>query len=199
MKRLNNGRPAIPSQEWKGSEEILILPSVANTFTKRSVTTGETHYPVASVTFSPFTDAIQPPNSSEKDKMMGKGFDDCINRLQQADLPTFPLQESEHPSNAQLIRIDLSLLLSPLDGSLWCNATWDTILCWPAIRANTSYTQPCPSMTGIDPESKLNSAWFLPCLSLMTFAGKPETLLSHQLTEIAEETQVWLYRADGDY
>uniref|UniRef100_A0A915KRJ6 G-protein coupled receptors family 2 profile 1 domain-containing protein n=1 Tax=Romanomermis culicivorax TaxID=13658 RepID=A0A915KRJ6_ROMCU len=38
------------------------------------------------------------------------------------------------------------------DGSLWCNATWDTLLCWPAIAANTSYRLPCPPLRGLDLE-----------------------------------------------
>ncbi|KAI1721416.1 7 transmembrane receptor (Secretin family) domain-containing protein [Ditylenchus destructor] len=38
------------------------------------------------------------------------------------------------------------------DGSLWCNATWDTVLCWPATRANT---RQCPPLKGLDPTKNI--------------------------------------------
>ncbi|VDO99019.1 unnamed protein product [Soboliphyme baturini] len=34
-------------------------------------------------------------------------------------------------------------------GTRWCNATWDSILCWPAIPGNSSYSLPCPPMKGL--------------------------------------------------
>lgn len=39
------------------------------------------------------------------------------------------------------------------DGSSWCNATWDTVLCWPSTRSNTSITLQCPPLKGLDPTS----------------------------------------------
>ncbi|CAI5446487.1 unnamed protein product [Caenorhabditis angaria] len=33
---------------------------------------------------------------------------------------------------------------------LWCNATYDTVLCWPPTPANTSVTLQCPQMKGLD-------------------------------------------------
>ncbi|KAJ1363792.1 Calcitonin receptor-like protein 1 [Parelaphostrongylus tenuis] len=39
----------------------------------------------------------------------------------------------------------------PEDGSLWCNATYDTVLCWPPTPANTSIVLPCPPLKGLDP------------------------------------------------
>ncbi|CAJ0580843.1 unnamed protein product, partial [Mesorhabditis spiculigera] len=39
----------------------------------------------------------------------------------------------------------------PLDGGTWCNATWDTVLCWPPTRANASAIQQCPDLKGLDP------------------------------------------------
>lgn len=41
------------------------------------------------------------------------------------------------------------------DGSLWCNATFDTVLCWPATPANSSITVHCPPLKGLDPGSLL--------------------------------------------
>uniref|UniRef100_A0A0N4UY16 G_PROTEIN_RECEP_F2_4 domain-containing protein n=1 Tax=Enterobius vermicularis TaxID=51028 RepID=A0A0N4UY16_ENTVE len=41
------------------------------------------------------------------------------------------------------------------DDSLWCNATWDGLLCWQAIPANTSFTQFCPDEKGLESERKL--------------------------------------------
>ncbi|CAD6188331.1 unnamed protein product [Caenorhabditis auriculariae] len=40
---------------------------------------------------------------------------------------------------------------TPSDGSLWCNATYDTVLCWPPTPANTSITLACPPLKGLDP------------------------------------------------
>ncbi|VBB33266.1 unnamed protein product, partial [Acanthocheilonema viteae] len=57
-------------------------------------------------------------------------MDQCIKVLEQSSLPTFP---------------DRS------DGSLWCNATFDTVLCWPAVPANSSITVRCPPLKGLDP------------------------------------------------
>ncbi|XP_052809633.1 PDF receptor-like [Mya arenaria] len=35
---------------------------------------------------------------------------------------------------------------------LYCNATWDTILCWPAARAGVTIRLPCPPLPGLDPD-----------------------------------------------
>ncbi|VDM95544.1 unnamed protein product [Thelazia callipaeda] len=58
----------------------------------------------------------------------------CIEALERSSLPTFP---------------DTS------DGSLWCNATFDTVLCWPATPANSSITVRCPPLKGLDPEKNI--------------------------------------------
>ncbi|XP_023726525.1 PDF receptor [Cryptotermes secundus] len=36
-------------------------------------------------------------------------------------------------------------------GDLYCNWTWDYVLCWPPTRAGTTARQRCPSDKGIDP------------------------------------------------
>uniref|UniRef100_A0AC34Q6R9 Calcitonin receptor n=1 Tax=Panagrolaimus sp. JU765 TaxID=591449 RepID=A0AC34Q6R9_9BILA len=41
------------------------------------------------------------------------------------------------------------------DGDLWCNATWDTVLCWPATPANSSITLQCPPLKGLDPTKNI--------------------------------------------
>uniref|UniRef100_A0A915I9M1 G-protein coupled receptors family 2 profile 1 domain-containing protein n=1 Tax=Romanomermis culicivorax TaxID=13658 RepID=A0A915I9M1_ROMCU len=47
----------------------------------------------------------------------------------------------------------LNLPLSgPSDGSLYCNATWDTFLCWPATPAGQIATHRCPPLKGLDTE-----------------------------------------------
>ncbi|VDM37196.1 unnamed protein product [Toxocara canis] len=58
-------------------------------------------------------------------------MEECVLALERSNLPTFP---------------------DPADGSLWCNATFDTVLCWPATPANTSITLRCPPLKGLDPE-----------------------------------------------
>ncbi|GFG35417.1 hypothetical protein Cfor_07744 [Coptotermes formosanus] len=35
-------------------------------------------------------------------------------------------------------------------GDLYCNWTWDTVLCWPPTRAGTTAKQRCPSDKGVD-------------------------------------------------
>uniref|UniRef100_A0A915Q6J1 Calcitonin receptor n=1 Tax=Setaria digitata TaxID=48799 RepID=A0A915Q6J1_9BILA len=57
-------------------------------------------------------------------------MDECIKALERNSLPTFP---------------------DSGDGSLWCNATFDTVLCWPATPANSSITVRCPPLKGLDP------------------------------------------------
>lgn len=37
---------------------------------------------------------------------------------------------------------------------LYCNWTWDYVLCWPPTRAGTTARQRCPSDKGIDPTSE---------------------------------------------
>ncbi|KAL3079030.1 hypothetical protein niasHS_014812 [Heterodera schachtii] len=36
------------------------------------------------------------------------------------------------------------------DGMPWCNATWDTVLCWPAIPGGQSVSLRCPPLKGLD-------------------------------------------------
>ncbi|PAV58346.1 hypothetical protein WR25_14732 [Diploscapter pachys] len=55
------------------------------------------------------------------------------------------------------------------EGGLWCNATWDTVLCWPPIPANTSITLPCPAMKGLDPKKNVTKA----CAAGGYWLGKP--------------------------
>uniref|UniRef100_A0A1I7YBB0 Calcitonin receptor-like protein 1 n=1 Tax=Steinernema glaseri TaxID=37863 RepID=A0A1I7YBB0_9BILA len=61
-------------------------------------------------------------------------MDQCIAALEASGLPTFPEQR---------------------DGQLWCNATWDTVLCWPATTANTSVSLKCPPLKGLDPTKNI--------------------------------------------
>ena len=63
------------------------------------------------------------------------------------------LAETMEQCMQALERSGLSQYGNPDDGSLWCNATWDTVLCWPAARANTSITLQCPPLKGLDPTS----------------------------------------------
>ncbi|XP_043266612.1 PDF receptor isoform X2 [Venturia canescens] len=37
------------------------------------------------------------------------------------------------------------------EGEIWCNWAWDSILCWPPIKASTTIKQRCPVENGVDP------------------------------------------------
>uniref|UniRef100_A0A0R3RIC0 G_PROTEIN_RECEP_F2_4 domain-containing protein n=1 Tax=Elaeophora elaphi TaxID=1147741 RepID=A0A0R3RIC0_9BILA len=76
-------------------------------------------------------------------------MDECIKALERSSLPTFP---------------DSS------DGALWCNATFDTVLCWPAIPANSSITVRCPPLKGLDPAKNITK-W---CHSSGRWMGRAE-------------------------
>uniref|UniRef100_A0A9J2P4F5 G-protein coupled receptors family 2 profile 1 domain-containing protein n=1 Tax=Ascaris lumbricoides TaxID=6252 RepID=A0A9J2P4F5_ASCLU len=84
----------------------------------------------------PSTSSVQ-QNASTLIEIKGLEFnradtmDECLTALERSNLPTYP---------------------DPADGSLWCNATFDTVLCWPATPANTSITLRCPPLKGLDPE-----------------------------------------------
>ncbi|KJH41355.1 hormone receptor domain protein [Dictyocaulus viviparus] len=56
------------------------------------------------------------------------------------------------------------------DGSLWCNATYDTVLCWPPTPANTSVVLPCPPLKGLDPTRQIVKS----CDRYGRWAGKTE-------------------------
>lgn len=45
------------------------------------------------------------------------------------------------------VNLDLIILV-------YCNWTWDTILCWPPTEAGKTVTQKCPHGHGIDSTSK---------------------------------------------
>ncbi|KAI6235163.1 Calcitonin receptor-like protein 1 [Aphelenchoides besseyi] len=47
------------------------------------------------------------------------------------------------------------LAVVPDDGTTWCNATWDSVLCWPATPADSSITLQCPPLKGLDPAKNI--------------------------------------------
>ncbi|ROT77351.1 pigment dispersing hormone receptor [Penaeus vannamei] len=46
-----------------------------------------------------------------------------------------------------------------MDGGVWCNATWDHILCWPPSPPDTQVELPCPPLKGVDPTHSLPSEY----------------------------------------
>ncbi|KAH7731619.1 pigment dispersing factor receptor c [Aphelenchoides avenae] len=60
---------------------------------------------------------------------LAESMDRCVEALARSGLPAYP---------------DTS------DGTLWCNATWDTVLCWPATPAGASISLKCPPLKGLD-------------------------------------------------
>ncbi|CAI4226190.1 unnamed protein product [Auanema sp. JU1783] len=61
---------------------------------------------------------------------VAKTFEVCEEMLNKANIPYFPQLN---------------------DSTLYCNATYDTVLCWPPAPAGTSVTLPCPPLKGLDP------------------------------------------------
>lgn len=51
---------------------------------------------------------------------------------------------------AELKANGLPISANTSDDTPWCNATWDGLLCWQAIPANTSFTQFCPDEKGLE-------------------------------------------------
>ncbi|WKY02976.1 hypothetical protein Q1695_016347 [Nippostrongylus brasiliensis] len=76
-------------------------------------------------------------------------MDACFQRLREQGIPLAP---------------------EPTDGRLWCNATYDTVLCWPPTPANESIVLPCPPLKGLDP-SRHVVKW---CDRFGRWAGKSE-------------------------
>src|SRR4051794_3934417 len=71
---------------------------------------------------------------------LAESMNQCLSALERSGLQAYPQLEP-------LIGGD-----SP-GASKWCNATWDSVICWPATPANSSITLPCPPLKGLDPTS----------------------------------------------
>ncbi|XP_047486299.1 PDF receptor-like [Penaeus chinensis] len=56
----------------------------------------------------------------------------------------------------------------PLDEEIYCNATWDNIMCWPPTPANIRVTLPCPPVQGVD----LKQTAYRTCSSEGRWMGK---------------------------
>jgi hypothetical protein len=65
------------------------------------------------------------------------------------------LAETMEQCMQALERSGLSPYGNPDDSSPWCNATWDTVLCWPSTKSNTSITLQCPPLKGLDPTKNI--------------------------------------------
>ncbi|CAD5216639.1 unnamed protein product [Bursaphelenchus okinawaensis] len=65
---------------------------------------------------------------------LAETMDQCLSALERSGLPAFPQTD---------------------DGSLWCNATWDTVLCWPATPAGSTITLQCPPLKGLNPAKSI--------------------------------------------
>uniref|UniRef100_A0A914YYH6 G-protein coupled receptors family 2 profile 1 domain-containing protein n=1 Tax=Panagrolaimus superbus TaxID=310955 RepID=A0A914YYH6_9BILA len=65
------------------------------------------------------------------------------------------LAETMEQCMQALERSGLSPYGNPDDSPSWCNATWDTVLCWPSTRSNTSITLQCPPLKGLDPTKNI--------------------------------------------
>lgn len=85
---------------------------------------------------------------------MALNQESCIAALEAMGKETYPMEKGIFSTPFIPYRFFIPILVP--DGALWCNATWDSVLCWPAILANTSYSMPCPPLKGLDTESELN-------------------------------------------
>ncbi|XP_003370914.1 conserved hypothetical protein, partial [Trichinella spiralis] len=84
------------------------------------------------------------PAMPKVDRLMATNFNECITALQATGQPVVA------PLEGKYFNHKLSGLLHFPAVIPWCNATWDSVLCWPAIPANTSFTLPCPPLKGLD-------------------------------------------------
>uniref|UniRef100_A0A914DK67 Uncharacterized protein n=2 Tax=Acrobeloides nanus TaxID=290746 RepID=A0A914DK67_9BILA len=82
-------------------------------------------------------------------------MEQCLDALERNGLSTFPVVD---------------------DGSLWCNATWDTVLCWPATPANSSISLQCPPLKGLDPTKNITKF----CHASGRWMGKSENDFSKE-------------------
>jgi hypothetical protein len=63
------------------------------------------------------------------------------------------LFEDEEKCESHLNQIG-KLVYSDGNGGLGCNGTFDKVICWEAVAANTTVKVPCPNFKGVfDPES----------------------------------------------
>lgn len=95
---------------------------------------------------------------------LAESMDRCVEALARSGLPAYP-DTSKFVGlrfGVSNLRDQLSNELASLncvisgDGSLWCNATWDTVLCWPATPAGASISLKCPPLKGLDHTSTFN-------------------------------------------
>nr|CAD2128567.1 unnamed protein product [Meloidogyne enterolobii] len=81
---------------------------------------------------------------------LADNMEQCFQALTSAGLPIAPNQSS--------------------DSLPWCNATWDTVLCWPATQGGQSVTLQCPPLKGLDPSKTITKY----CHSSGNWMGKTE-------------------------
>lgn len=85
---------------------------------------------------------------------LADNMEQCYQALTQSGLPVV-----HHPSfNADD------------DATPWCNATWDTVLCWPATPGGQSVSLQCPPLKGLDPTKTITKF----CHSSGRWMGKSE-------------------------
>lgn len=77
---------------------------------------------------------------------------------------------------------------------IYCNATWDRILCWPATPANTTIKLPCPPwFNGLDKTSECNVIKH--CVFLIRSWYKIEKIKRNKLAIASSRTHILIFWA----
>ncbi|CDG24147.1 Calcitonin receptor-like protein 1 [Caenorhabditis elegans] len=100
---------------------------------------------------SPFNVSIL-DNSTKLSEMVESGWNVLASTSVQAFNEAMDVLEESYPLCKKMLdHNNLFPERDPNDTRIWCNATYDTVLCWPPTPANSSVTLQCPHMKGLDP------------------------------------------------
>lgn len=105
---------------------------------------------------SPFNVSILDNSTAKLSEMVESGWNVLASTSVQAFHGAMDVLEESYPLCKKML--DHNKLFpekDPNDTRIWCNATYDTVLCWPPTPANSSVTLQCPHMKGLDPNKNI--------------------------------------------
>ncbi|ULU01150.1 hypothetical protein L5515_004341 [Caenorhabditis briggsae] len=105
---------------------------------------------------SPFNVSILDNSTAKLSEMVDSGWNVLASTSVQAFNGAMDVLEESYPLCKKML--DHNKLFperDPNDTRIWCNATYDTVLCWPPTPANSSVTLQCPHMKGLDPNKNI--------------------------------------------
>ncbi|UMM23811.1 hypothetical protein L5515_004341 [Caenorhabditis briggsae] len=118
---------------------------------------------------SPFNVSILDNSTAKLSEMVDSGWNVLASTSVQAFNGAMDVLEESYPLCKKML--DHNKLFperDPNDTRIWCNATYDTVLCWPPTPANSSVTLQCPHMKGLDPNKNIVKR----CDEMGRWAGK---------------------------